>query len=247
MEIIVCIDDTDNLESAGTGKLAAALIDDIRHFGWGGCGFITRHQLFVHPDVPYTSHNSAMCFTADIAKDAVDRLIGHAADFLAINSAQGSDPGLCVADINGVNGIEELVAFGMAAKSRVLDKDESYALARRTGVHLSEHGGTGQGVIGALAGVGLRLSGNDGRLRGRLELGMPNSILRVRQVLMSKMVERVITLDGRVPGLNDEVVLGEKVKALFMDGGPVLPVVECKGGNGGACWRTCTKEELRGF
>jgi len=246
MYILVCIDDTDNLESAGTGKLAAALTDDIRHFGWGDCGFITRHQLFMHPDVPYTSHNSAMCFTAELDKGTLVGLIEHAADFLAVNSAQGSDPGLCVAEAGGINIPEELVSFGIAAKARVLTKEDAYSLAKRSGVHLSEHGGTGQGVVGALAGVGLRLGGNDGRLRGRLELGMPGSVLRVRQFLMSKMVGKVISLDGRTPGLNDEVVLGEKVKALFMDGGPVLPVVECEK-TSGARWRTCTKDELRGF
>jgi len=246
MEILVCIDDTDNLESVGTGKLAAALIDDIRKFGWGDCAFITRHQLFVHPDVPYTSHNSAMCFTAELVKGSVAGLIEHAADFLSVNSAQGSDPGLCVAEVGRINGPDGLVSFGKAAKIRVLTKDEAYSLAGRTGVHLSEHGGTGQGVVGALAGVGLRLGGNDGRLRGRLELGTPGSLLRVRQVLMSKTVGKVISLDGRIPDLNDEVVLGEKVKALFMDGGPVLPVVEYEE-DAGTRWRTCTKDELRGL
>ncbi len=53
----------------------------------------------------------------------------------------------------------------------LLTKQEAYMLANTTGVHLSENGGTGDGIVGALAGTGLRLDGNDGRFRGWLEFG----------------------------------------------------------------------------
>jgi hypothetical protein len=36
-------------------------------------------------------------------------------------------------------------------------------------IHLSEHGGTGQGIIGALAGVGLRMFGSDGEIKAGLK------------------------------------------------------------------------------
>ena len=66
MKILISIDDTDNLESCGTGELATQISQTIAEQGWGTCSYITRHQLLVHPDVPYTSHNSAMCFEATI-------------------------------------------------------------------------------------------------------------------------------------------------------------------------------------
>ena len=62
MEILVCIDDTDNIESRGTGELASMLADDLENNGWGLCRPVTRHQMLIHPDIPYTSHNSSMCF-----------------------------------------------------------------------------------------------------------------------------------------------------------------------------------------
>jgi len=50
MKIVLCIDDTDNLESRGTGELASILAREIEENSWGMSRFITRHQLLVHPD-----------------------------------------------------------------------------------------------------------------------------------------------------------------------------------------------------
>ena len=86
MKVFICIDDTDNLESIGTGHLAARLAADLEEKNWGKSSFITRHQLFVHPDVPYTSHNSAMCFEADLHDAFLSPLIDHAASFLKQHS-----------------------------------------------------------------------------------------------------------------------------------------------------------------
>lgn len=68
MRALICIDDTDNIDiKRGTGQLASLLAEEIEQKGWAKCEAVTRHQLFVHPDVPYTSHNSSMCFAADPA------------------------------------------------------------------------------------------------------------------------------------------------------------------------------------
>ncbi|EUA24672.1 hypothetical protein I552_3211 [Mycobacterium xenopi 3993] len=55
-----------------------------------------------------------------------------------------------------------LVDFGRRAKREVLCTNQAHELAAGLGVHLSGHGGSCDGVIGALAAVGLHLSGNDG-------------------------------------------------------------------------------------
>lgn len=82
MHIVLCIDDTDNIDSRGTGELATLIADAIEEKGWGSCTGITRHQLFIHPDVPYTSHNSSMCFEADIKDDCLKDIIDYSSDFL---------------------------------------------------------------------------------------------------------------------------------------------------------------------
>ena len=58
MNVLVAVDDTDNLGTKGTGHLAERIAQRIEANDWGRRSYITRHQLFVHPDVPYTSHGT---------------------------------------------------------------------------------------------------------------------------------------------------------------------------------------------
>ncbi|MGO9555772.1 MAG: hypothetical protein ACLP2U_12175 [Syntrophobacteraceae bacterium] len=247
MIILVCIDDTDNLESRGTGKLASLLAADLERNCWGKSSFITRHQLFVHPDVPYTSHNSSMCFSAELDYPNVDRFIAHSSEFLEKESAQGADPGLCVVVVDKLVSPEPIIDFGLRAKREVLAKRDAYDLACRHEIYLSEHGGTGDGVIGALAGVGLRLSGNDGRLRGKLEIGCENSAVSVRIIRSHPHAPTVRSLCGKTLEDHELVKLGDKVKAVFLDGKPVLLVSAVAPAVDGARWRTCSKQDLMSY
>lgn len=243
MQILICIDDTDNLESRGTGALASQLARELEENGWGATRFITRHQLLVHPDIPYTSHNSAMCFAAETDGAFLERIIRHAAAFLGRESAPGSDPGLCVAAVDRLADATSLIAFGRKAKQSVVTMTEAYALAEQLGVHLSEHGGSGQGVIGALAGVGLRLSGNDGRLKGSLAIATVNGRVTVAELRAHPEVDEVRSLDGPPPQERDIVQLGEKAKTVLLDGKSVLLVVPADVTE----WQTCSKQQLRNF
>ncbi len=249
MKILVAIDDTDNLESRGTGHLAEEIAQDLVKKGWGERTFITRHQLFVHPDVPYTSHNSAMCFTAEIAAASLDSLISHAAAFLERESATGSDPGLCVAVAERLAGVDQVVEFGRRAKREVLKQDDARLLAKQLGVHLSSHGGTGQGVIGALAGVGLRLSGNDGRLRGHVEVAESDSVVSAGVICAHFKMDTVRTPQGQVLGEQEKVLLsGQRLKAVFLDGRATLLVVPSNGAPDAlAPWTICAKELVRQY
>jgi hypothetical protein len=246
MKAFIAFDDTDNLESIGTGHLLEFVAQDVEKNGWGARSFITRHQLLVHPDVPYTSHNSSMCFSADLGEGCLEALIAHASAFLEREGAPGSDPGLCVAVAERLAGIEDLVAFGRKAKEVVVTKSDAYGLAQRLGVHLSEHGGTGQGVVGALAAVGLRMGGNDGRVRGHLELeGDGNGAARVGQIRARSHVRSVRSLDGVVLPDDELVLLRGKQKAVLLDGMPVLLVMPAPRASAGAPWQTCGKDVLK--
>jgi len=246
-QILVCIDDTDVLHGMGTGKLAHLMTRLVEETDMGVCGYITRHQLYVHPDIPYTSHNSAMCFNVKLISATTENFMDHASYFISAGAAEGSDPGLCVLEPGRVTGYERLIEFGERAKREVLTKDEAFRLAEETGVYLSEHGGTGDGIIGALAGVGLRLSGNDGRLRGRLEIGEEGSVATVREILDTCLVSKVVVLEsGEELDPGENIVLGGKVKAIYSGGVAVLPV-EPDGEVLHGGWRTCSKETLRAF
>ena len=247
MRILLCIDDTDNLESRGTGSLASELARDLEEKGWGKSRFVTRHQLLMHPDIPYTSHNSAMCFAADIDAASLESIIGHATMFLGRESAAGSDPGLCVVAVDRLRSPETLIAFGHRAKKFVLAKPDAYALANQLGIHLSEHGGSGQGVIGALAGAGLRLSVNDGRLKGHLTMGTKNGAAVVAEICAHDDVDEVRSLGGVALKDWELVRFGEKVKTVLLGGKSVLLVVPATGAADGIAWQTCSKQQLRSY
>ncbi|ETA79215.1 hypothetical protein [Youngiibacter fragilis] len=246
MKTIFCIDDTDNITSTrGTGELAAMLIGEIESRGWGKGGYIVRHQLFVHPDVPYTSHNSSMSFTLDVEEDALSEIIGFSGRFLEEMSEPGSDPGLCAAVTDKLNDSLSLIEFGKDAKCTVLTKYDAYSLADRLGIHLSEHGGTGMGVIGALAGVGLRLKGTDGRVRGKYFEDEKNQIKSVKDILSNSTIEVVSTKDGIALDGDEKVLLGEKVKGVYMYGRSVLLVCQNLAADKEAPWQTCPMEYIK--
>jgi hypothetical protein len=247
MRILISIDDTDNLESPGTGALASQIADDLESNGWGKSSYVTRHQLLVHPDIPYTSHNSSMCFSADIGEEYLDRVITYAANFLERESAPGSDPGLCVVVLDRLPDSAQLISFGKSAKESVLSKESAYERAQQLGLHLSEHGGTGQGVIGALAGAGLRLGGNDGRLKGQLYFGAPGAIVSVAALACHDTVDEVRSLDGSSLSDRDMVRLGEKVKTVLLDGHSVLLVVPNEGVLDGPRYQTCSRQLLKRY
>jgi len=246
MNVLICIDDTDNLESRGTGELATILAEEIERRSWGRCNFVTRHQLLVHPDVPYTSHNSSMCFAADLDLAHLDTLIAYAGDFLREESAVGSDPGLCVSVVDQLVDPEAIIAYGRSAKKEVLNKQIAYDLAARLGVHLSEHGGTGQGVVGALAGIGLRLSGNDGRMKGWLRIETQNGLASVADILTQTNLGGGRTMDGQLLAATEMVEVDSKPKAVLLDGRIYL-MVSPNAEEGQARWRTTPRSQLKKF
>lgn len=245
MKLIIAIDDTDSLESRGTGHLAQIMIERIEKMRWGICARITRHQLFVHEDIPYTSHNSAMCFEAEIDKHRYEDLVGFGMRFLETESEKGSDPGLCVVNMdNGLN-TDILTAFGRRAKTEVLEKSAAYAIANDLGVHLSEHGGDGQGIVGALAGTGLRLSGNDGRFRGWLHYGKAGETISAKDLLADGFVDRVQSTEGEIIAPELPVLLSEeKIKTVLQDHRQVV-LVRNTTAAGPIKWQTLTKEQVK--
>lgn len=152
------LDDTDTLESRGTGHLAreiaAALAVDYTTVG------VTRHQLLVDPRVPCTKNNSSAAISVD-ANSAVDpiSLLERVGAIMREAFEPGSDPGLCVA----ANVAAKVTAFGRRAQRQLITQEEARALAAASGIPLLGLGGDGGGVIGALAAVGLAASGEDGR------------------------------------------------------------------------------------
>lgn len=248
VKILMCIDDTDQLDTPGTGHLAEAICQEIAQKGLGTCSAISRHQLYVHKDIPYTSHNSAMCFEADIQHGELMSVVELGGNFLRNKSACGSDPGLCVVQLSRNLNREELTDFGSRAKRSVLTKTDAYELAKRLDIHLSEHGGTGQGVVGALAGIGLRLGGDDGRFRGWYHLGRMGECISVEELKSFSFIDAVKSETGET--LPDDASVffgGDQQKTVLQDAKQVMLVQQTGNGSDRTKWTTLTKQQVKQY
>ena len=217
MKLLICIDDTDNLDSIGTGQLLENLCADLEARGLAKGGYVTRHQLLIHEDIAYTSHNSSMCCAAET--DDASAVTEAAKAYLEAHAAPGSDPGLCILRLCPEEDYAPLTAFGRRAQTEVLQKAEAYAAAARFpgSLSLSEHGGTGDGVIGALAGVGLRLSGSDGRIKGKLRPENGEAVLTAAQFCERYGVEQIVTERGEPLEDQAKILFREPTKAVLLN------------------------------
>ena len=222
MHYYLCIDDTDNLETKGTGWLSECACNEMADLGLATFSPISRHQLFIHEDVPYTSHNSSMCVEVEDCANP-DAVINYMQTFLEQNGAPGSDPGLCMAPESlSAESRRRLILFGKEAKCTVLNKGLAYALARELDIHLSEHGGTGDGVVGALAGVGLRMEGDDGRYRGWLHLGLEGTSMPAGEIARLCGADHIQDEMGIQLEPDSSVLLQNRIKLIRRNSLPVL-------------------------
>lgn len=187
------IDDTDFGESIGTGALARELMLHLERSLSAACFGVTRHQLFIHPDIPYTSHNSAACLEIDCAT-ALACLESRAAEFIATLLHSGADPGLCVCEENSE--FHALCEFGRRTQVSIVRKEEARALADRRGMACREIGGTGGGVIGAVAACGLRMGKDDGRFISLAGVREMTGVLSAQEILSRTVIEKIIDETG---------------------------------------------------
>ena len=192
MKYIIAIDDTDNLESRGTGFQARQLGLSIEANRLGTLKSVVRHQLFVHKNIPYTSHNSSASIAIESNSDK-NLIIELCRDFLLENAATGSDAGLCVAEVDSIS--EEVMEWGKNAKKIILTKDDAHLLAEKNGIFLEGYTGEKIGVIGSLAAVGLHKAGNDGRILWARNLRETTGIFQASELNRAISVENVLDVD----------------------------------------------------
>jgi hypothetical protein len=222
-DYLVAIDDTDNLESRGTGYRARQLGELLTRAGARSTG-ITRHQLFVDPRIPYTSHNSSACLGVTCESSFEAELAWACREFLKRESAPGSDAGLCIAPRERVT--DAVMAFGERAKVDVLTIEEALALALASDIDLIGLTGTGGGVIGALAAVGLRVRGNDGRFLWLPGLRELEGVHTVEQIASLVPVDAIETDSGRAARPGERISVGDWPRAIMRSGRIVLLVEE---------------------
>ena len=226
MTIYLAIDDTDVIGSRGTGKLAREIAHNLSK-EWNILG-VTRHQLFVHDAIPFTSHNScAVIHVNSDDREEADTIFDWAKDIMLSDFIEGSDPGIAVA--TGFQIVPALIAFGKDAKNMVLTQEKARTLAKNLEIRLEGLGGSQDGVIGAMAGLGLAATRNDGRFvqKGRIR-DIRGSCLA--EDLLKAGIDAITTLDGRV--ITDGMIIEKEFKSVKpcpVNGRSVLFVEEREG------------------
>ncbi|HAD30785.1 MAG TPA: ABC transporter substrate-binding protein [Methylophaga sp.] len=218
------IDDTDNIESRGTGFHARSLGAAINNQQLGRCRFITRHQLLMSPLVPFTSHNSAACLVIEQFNAPVRHIEKLCVEYLLNESAEGADVGLCIASEQQLS--MAMLQFGFICKQRLVTQQQARDLARQYNVILHGLTGTEDGVIGALAAVNLCGSGVDGRL-----LWLPGMRDHVQQTLslssLLDLTDITVVQDRQGKVLTDPVIqiaMGSWPRAIWLGGEATLIV-----------------------
>lgn len=216
MIFFIGMDDTDNTESRGTGHLArqvaACLADDFEILG------VVRHQLLFDPRVPYTKNNSSASIVLKAGNSvSLDLVFQQVKECMLGDFQPGSDPGLCVA----AEVPAEVTEFGRRAKLELVTQEEAHRLASKYGILLEELGGSGGGVIGALAGAGLAASGEDGRY---VQVGRMRELSGLQPVatVLAAGVDRLQTPDGQL--VTHGMILTSKLRPARRGGCPVAYV-----------------------
>ncbi len=225
MRIYIGFDDTDTKDSErGTGKLARWFENELPapcHL-WG----VVRQQLLLHEAILYTTHNSSACAIVEAPDSSfVEGLTDRAVKHIERHFIPGSDPGLCLTH-EGNPALDQLISFGRRCATKIVTQKE--AIESALGAHLSGHGGTNDGIIGAAAAVGLTAFGWCGRF---IEFGRLREFSKEVQVsVLERSGIPVVSVDrdAQVPALEDPVNTKGWLRPRLWGGGPVLPVIPTK-------------------
>ncbi len=221
--IYLGIDDTDMPDTPGTNKLAMRLADvlDLEF----KTNWIVRHQLLVDPRVPCTRMNGGVSMGLE-PRGAFDAAhLAHRVRHEILGwCPPGSDPGLCIAPVVS----EQIKRWGLRAQRELLSMQEALELAAESAIYLEPLGGTGGGIIGALAAVGLFATWNSGRVicceRAPAAAMNVTGILPPED-LYRRGVDRIERQDTGQPVAAGSIELGKRLRPNLRDGQVVLYVL----------------------
>jgi hypothetical protein len=241
MIVLLGIDDTDDASSRGTGYQARRLGTALAEHGLAEFRAVTRHQLLVDSQINYTSRNSSACLLLDTLEASIPDILDFACTDLESQCAAEANSGVCIAAAPAVDSaIQEL---GSAAKFNVLAKEMAVDLANQRGIGLEPVAGTGDGMIGALAAVGLHKSGDDGRfiwLPRLRELTGPYTVGELKDILQVEISSSA----GKQPPLEASIDIGDWVRPVLREGRPVL-LAEKEKDSGKFRWRLTGKPTVK--
>lgn len=241
VRLIIGIDDTDNLETRGTGHQARMLGHVLTQAGIFELQSVTRHQLLADPRIPFTSHNSSASITG-ICTGKISEVISITKQFLIRESAFDSDAGMCVARETDVT--ESMISFGNKAKHEIVTMEEAFRVVKDTGVYLDAFLNTRIGLIGSLAAVGLRKEGNDGRLLWTRNLRETTGNFTIRELLSVVEIDQVVEKDHTMINPGKTICVGDWFRPVMVERKITL-IAEKTENNEPYDYRSASKEYIK--
>jgi hypothetical protein len=243
MRYLIGIDDTDNPKTSSTGVLAQRLGLHLQESGLGKLESVTRHQLFRSTQIHHTTDNSAICvtFEADIIRRREIEM--SCRSFILKEYSSGADVGFALASWGQITA--EVFTWARTAKTRILTREEALQVAHAAQIAITGLTGSGAGIIGSLAAIGLRYRGDDGRFLWIPNLNLLNDgIYTCAELLETIPINRIENLRGRAPHPDDKVEVGKWIRPILLEGRCVL-LVEENLDNPAAAWHLLGMEEVR--
>ncbi len=220
--IYVGIDDTDTLNDPGTNQLARHIVRELA--GTHNGRIIVRHQLLEDPRVPCTKKNGCASILFDeIQADAIPEFAEALRGLMIPWCPAASDPGLCIA----AEVPPTIIEWGLRCQRELVSQAEARQLAADCGIYLEGLGGTNDGIIGALAAIGLMATKNDGRVvhygSGHVDWYDVTGLLAVEEILR-RGVDEVRILQSNLPLNSGTVDVGKRLRPNYRHGQVVLYV-----------------------
>ena len=220
MHYMIGIDDTDKEGSADTGALALQLGLQLEKNLRAHMLSITAHRLFDSPSLHATHQNRCVCLLMEVDSTRRREVELICRQFLLRESAPSANPGFALARWSEVDA--SITDWGRLAQHQKLDRLDALVLARKCSISAAGLTGSGNGVIGALAAIGLYFDGNDGHYLWLPGLSELKGILKAVDVLQRCDLSRMENRYGRAPMPNDRIFFPGEVHPLVRDSRSLL-------------------------
>jgi hypothetical protein len=225
--IYVGLDDTDILDAPGTNQLARHLVKHLAGV-WHG-QLITRHQLLEDPRVPCTRRNGCVAIAFEpLTGQSTTALADAIGSIMMSWCPEGSDPGLCITSDEVP---QSVIDFGRACQRQLMTQQHARELAAEHRILLRGLSGTEDGVIGALAAVGLMNTRDDGRVIyvGNSEVDHYEvSGIQAADRVLSFGVDEIRRLDNHKLVAAGTVDVGKRLRPNYRAGKIMLFVTACE-------------------
>jgi hypothetical protein len=242
MRFLIGLDDTNNPGGSSTGGLAVRLGKKLEELGMGRSEAVTRHQLIRSPLVPCTSENVAVCLSFEAEVNRRSELEMACRSFILREYSRGADAGFALASWAQITA--DVFTWAKLAKNRVLSRQDALQTARAAGIAIAGLTGSGDGVIGALAAIGLRFRGEDGRFLWLPNMDALNGVYKYTDLMDQVPFDSIENIKGKAPRPEEKISLAEGIHPILREGRCLL-LVEQEHKETAFDWHTLDLKKVR--